>query len=138
MKTLLAFMFVLVSAVSSVSLASESGEWGFAGTCMQTTTNDGSLPNIISVYEHKDGFEKVLLKFYIGNDERTVLATQTARDPYNTAQYDDVRLFEDGAVKGGRIGIKFRVNVGLFVATGGNLSWTYFDGAKASYTCSRY
>ncbi|UYL07445.1 hypothetical protein B9G69_010355 [Bdellovibrio sp. SKB1291214] len=136
MKMLLAFMFVSVSALSSVSLASDSGEWNYTGSCMQTTTNDGSLPNTISIYEHQNGSEKILLKFYIGNDLRTVFATLTSRDAVNTLQYDDVRLFEDGAVKGGRIGIKFRVNQTVFIS-GGGLWWSYFDGSKASYICSR-
>ncbi|QLY26439.1 hypothetical protein [Bdellovibrio sp. KM01] len=137
MKTLLGFMFVLVSALTSVSHAAGSEEWIFAASCMQTTTNDGSLPNNVSIYTNAQGISQLLLKFYIGNDPREVIATQTGRESAGTVQFDDVRLFEDGAVKGGRMGIKFNMDLGVF-QNGGNMTWKYFDGSAASYVCAPF
>ncbi|MEK2690342.1 hypothetical protein [Bdellovibrio sp. GT3] len=126
MKTLLALLLVVV-ATSQAHAASPSLD------CMQTHTNDSFLPNHVTLYPAQDG-NIVRAKFYIENDQREVIANKVAEDE-QTIQFGHVRLLENGAPKGGPIGIKYSLKKSAF-SQRGELTWKYFDGSEATYSCS--
>lgn len=130
MKSVLASLFVLVSVLTIAAHAQ-------AGTinCMQLTTNDGFLPNIVTIYNH-DEAGSLRLKFIIGDDERQVVAAKVQENAAVT-DYANVRLFEDGKIKGGAIGIKLSLEKSAFTDRG-LMTWRYFDGAAATYSCSSF
>ncbi|WP_413586771.1 hypothetical protein [Bdellovibrio sp. HCB274] len=125
MKSLVASLLIVFAA----SQALASGEYV---SCMQTRTNDSFLPNLVTLYPSQDGSLRV--KFQIDGDERQVVGTPSAADD-TVIEFRNVRLLEDGVIKGGPIGIKFYLQKSALVKSG-QLLWKYFDGAEATYACS--
>ncbi|WP_413294821.1 hypothetical protein ACLSU7_06885 [Bdellovibrio sp. HCB185ZH] len=139
MKNLFSSLFIFVS-LSSVAQAIEVPADFYPNgiSCVQTATNDGFLPQNLTIYQSKGAGDRLFIKFYIGNDLRHVVAQETSRT-FNTIQYKNVRLFDEdkGHIVGGHMGITFNAEINT-LQSAGNFSWTYFDGGKASYSCSMY
>ncbi|WP_413580733.1 hypothetical protein [Bdellovibrio sp. HCB288] len=126
MKSLVASLFIVFAA----SQALASGEYI---SCMQTHTNDPFLPNLVTLYV-SEATHTVRAKFYIENDQREVIANNIAEDG-KAIQFGHVRLLENGVPKGGPIGIKLFLEKSAF-SQRGELTWKYFDGSQATYSCS--
>jgi hypothetical protein len=136
MKNLFVSLFISVSLTSIAQAADQLPDfYPTAISCMQTQTNDGFLPQNLTIYQAKNS-DTLLIKFYIENDLRYVVAELTSRT-FNTVQYKNVRLFDEekGKIVGGHIGITFDAELSALQSQG-NLTWTYFDGGKAVYSCS--
>ncbi|WP_413577770.1 hypothetical protein ACLVWU_04865 [Bdellovibrio sp. HCB290] len=126
MKSLVASLLIVFAASQSLA----AGEYV---SCMQTRTNDPFLPNLVTLYV-SEATNTLRVKFQIDGDERLVAASAVTEDD-SVIQFGNVRLIEDGVVKGGPIGIKFFIQKSVF-ANKGQLLWKYFDGAEATYACS--
>ncbi|WP_413560422.1 hypothetical protein [Bdellovibrio sp. HCB209] len=128
MKALIASLLVLVPMSQASAVTGLS--------CMQVRTNDGFMPNLVTIYTHAGQTDSLRFKFYISDDERQVVAEKASENSVES-QYGNVRLLEDGVLKGGAMGIKFFVEKTVFESRG-LVTWRYFDGAEATYSCTPF